>query len=103
MADIVSTLKSRGQGLSCGRYRDIYSGNEFIGGPTVDPAQRDVPDAAEITQPKDEASGEIEQSLSDIQWKDPRRGDASTIGSWIRDELVDQSFIIHEYSLVIYI
>lgn len=81
LADIVSTLKSQR-----GKYRDIYSGNEFIGGPTVDPAQRNVPDAAEITQPKEEAGGEIKQSLSDIEWKDPIRGDTSTIGSWIRDE-----------------
>lgn len=86
VADIVSTLGSRDQSLLCSIYRGVYSGNEFIGGPIVDPAQRNLPNAADIIQPKEEAGDEIEQSSSDIQWKDPKRGDASTIGSWIRDE-----------------
>lgn len=90
LADVGPVLEIQDRDLLyCNGYRiysDIYSCNEFIGGPIVSSAQRDGPHAADTTQLKEVAGGEIEQTLSDIQWKDPRRGDASTIGSWIRDE-----------------
>lgn len=81
-------LGGEGRDFLCDNYRgfrDIYHGNEFVGGPIVGVSQRstsDKPQSGETISDR----GEIERNSSDILWKSPGRGAASTIGSWIQNE-----------------
>lgn len=86
VVDAGSVSESRDQGILGHRLRDIYKGNEFVGGPAIRLEQRDETPTVDMNQSRRVTGSEIKQSLSDIQWKDPGRGDVSTIGSWIRNE-----------------